>query len=184
MPQPNHLPGPNADIWDWQDARTLPRGRLVDVLPSGRRTRPSTRPARDARQRDVPKLPSARPVPVARAQRLPSPTESGAECRRPNEKCTHGTTVAASPSDGAHAKRTSNERGPRPIARAGSSFVLGQFRSVVVTRARPPTLLLRQAFRRWRSSVVRIMRATDAALTTAERVTFTGSTTPSASRSP
>ena len=39
MPQPNHLPGPNADIWDWQ-MQGLCRGGFVDVLPPRRRARP------------------------------------------------------------------------------------------------------------------------------------------------
>ena len=47
MPQPQQLPGPNADIWDWQMARPLPRRRFrrCSSIP----TASAAGPARSAR---------------------------------------------------------------------------------------------------------------------------------------
>jgi len=58
MPQPQQLPGPNADIWDWQMQGPLPRCRFryVFSIPTAERGR-ARAPARDARQGDVPPLP-------------------------------------------------------------------------------------------------------------------------------
>src|SRR6476661_288289 len=52
------------------DARTVPRSRLLDVLPSRRGARPCPRTAGDPCEGNVQTLPGPRPVPQSRAERV------------------------------------------------------------------------------------------------------------------
>lgn len=67
MPAPNHLPGPNADVWDWQ-MHGLCRGVESSMFfhPDGERGRPGH--SVNARQGDVPSVPGDRPMPRARTR--------------------------------------------------------------------------------------------------------------------
>jgi hypothetical protein len=92
MPQPEQLPGPNADIWDWQ-LQGLCRGVDSSVFfhPDGERGR-----ARLQRERRAKEMCRSCPVMAQCRTRSTwaSRTESGAACRRPNANCCSSATSA------------------------------------------------------------------------------------------
>ncbi len=86
MPQPQQLPGPNADIWDWQ-MHGLCRGVDSSMFfhPDGERGR--ARAQREMRAKEM-----CRPARCSRSAVLmpwqsASPTASGAASRSPSGRC-------------------------------------------------------------------------------------------------
>ena len=109
MPQPQQLPGPNADIWDWQ-MHGFAEASIPSMFfhPDGERGR--ARAQREMRAKEM-----CRSCPVSRSAaptRWPSasPTASGAGCPSPSANCCSSEAFAAPP------KR---EQTQKPPARSG-----------------------------------------------------------------
>ena len=175
MAEISRLPGPVADLWDWQ-LRGLCRRENPDVFfhlrvsvarPGAAATRPPSRCAR---------VSGARPVPRARAAGARALRRVGRDDRgRARGGLRDRVAEHRGPS------RTGQRAAPRGERPAASLLAESGDRDRGRARRRGSSCSF---FSTTKVSVVRIIEAIDAALRSADRVTLTGSMTPALTRSP